>query len=109
MSLSSALNKPSLVCPSYLCSNGVCLLVGELLMLLRDFGHYDIFMNVRVIITVVMVWLLYAVKEFWVLLDNIVTVVMVMLLRETYYVCITAQYSYNLDIQEKIYYLIMQS
>jgi hypothetical protein len=57
------------------------------LLLLRDFGPYMIiFMNVCVVIAVAMAWRLYAVKDFWALWDNIITVAMVMLLREAHYV-----------------------
>jgi hypothetical protein len=63
-----------------------CWLVGDHLLLLRDFGpHVIIFMNVCVI-TVTLVWLSFAVKGFRALLDNIISVAIVMLLREAYYV-----------------------
>jgi hypothetical protein len=43
-------------------------------------------MNVCVVIIVAMVWCSFAVKGFWALWDNIITVAMVMLLRDAYYV-----------------------
>jgi hypothetical protein len=43
-------------------------------------------MNVCDIITVAMVWWSFAVKGFWALWDNIITVAKVTLLKETYYV-----------------------
>jgi uncharacterized membrane protein len=52
------------------------------LLLLRDFGSYEIiFMNVCVIITVTTVWLSFAVKGFWALCSSVITVAIVMLLR----------------------------
>jgi hypothetical protein len=52
-----------------------------------NFGPYvKIFMNVCVVITVAVFWCSFAVKGFWALWDNIITVAMVMLLREAYYV-----------------------
>jgi hypothetical protein len=39
-----------------------------------------------VVITVAMIWSSFSVKGFWVLWDNIITVAMVILLREAYYV-----------------------
>jgi hypothetical protein len=39
-------------------------------------------MNLDVVVTVSMVWSLFAIKRIWALLDNIITVSMVMLLME---------------------------
>jgi hypothetical protein len=63
------------------------MLVGHHSLLLRDFGPYaTIFIYVFVVVTVAMVWRSFAVKGFWVLWANIITVAMVMLLKEAYYV-----------------------
>jgi hypothetical protein len=65
----------------------VAWLVGDEVLLLKDFGLYMIIlMNVCVVIAVAMVWRSFAVKGFWALWDNIITVAIVMLLREAYYV-----------------------
>jgi hypothetical protein len=61
-------------------------LVGDHLLLLRDFRPYVIiFINVCAVITVAMVWRSFAVKGFWALWDNIITVTMVILLKKAYY------------------------
>jgi hypothetical protein len=72
---------------SYLLNDPKCtsVLVGHHLLLSRDFGPYVIiFMNVCVI-TDAMVWWSFAVKVFWALWDNIITVAMAVLLKEAYY------------------------
>jgi hypothetical protein len=43
-----------------------------------------VFMNLCVVTTVAMVWLSFALKGFWVLCDNIITVYMVILLTEAF-------------------------
>jgi hypothetical protein len=54
--------------------SGVGWLSDHHLLLLKQFGPYVIiFMNVRVVITVAMVWRSFAVKGFWALWDNIIT------------------------------------
>jgi hypothetical protein len=67
--------------------NKQCWLVGDHLLLLRDLGpNVKIFMNVCVVITITIVCWSFAAKGFWASWDNIITIVMVMLLREACYV-----------------------
>jgi hypothetical protein len=70
-------------------------------------------MNVSVVITVAMVWWPFAVKRFWALWHNIITVATVMLLRSAYCVHTTQHSYYNLRIRSylrlrriKSYYIL---
>jgi hypothetical protein len=57
----------------------------DLLKLLRNFGSYVIiFMTVCVVETVAIVWWSFAIKRFWFLWDDDITVAEVMLLGEAY-------------------------
>jgi hypothetical protein len=52
-------------------------------LLVRDFGPYVImFTNAFVVVTITVVWLSFAIKGFWTLWDNIITVATVMLLKK---------------------------